>query len=428
MGTTFERTALYEEVWSEPLTKLGKKYGLSDNGLRKICKAMNIPLPAAGHWAKVFAGPQVLKTPLPTDAKCTSYTSHAPGQANTAFHLPEDDAWLVEQDAYEERVEGAISVELSPVRWHRVAIKLSETIANRLKEVQQWRQLAERASNRTLRQRSQNPDFDSWRWDSFVRDGKLVMHASLRVSQETYERALKIVNAVFYAAEARGFTISMNADESRIELKGHGGTVSMRMTERLDDKIRREAGYANGPLTNKEIKVPTGSLRLFVDSRGGSESNAASDDNKGKIESKLNRVFLRINRLIIRNRELDRRHEAWNREWKEREERRATAARRKAIARKRRRMLHHEVRRWERATRIRQYVAQIVAANSELTANRIATRRLDRWQNWANELANRLDPTARRLGRFHGALGTPARQAIEHQTPGEIVIPRSIVD
>ena len=53
MEIIFERTRLYEEVWSEPLTKLGKKYGLSDNGLRKVCKALNIPLPRAGHWAKV---------------------------------------------------------------------------------------------------------------------------------------------------------------------------------------------------------------------------------------------------------------------------------------------------------------------------------------------------------------------------------------
>lgn len=53
MAHVFERISLYEEVWTTPLTKLGKKYGLSDNGLRKVCKALSIPLPKAGHWAKV---------------------------------------------------------------------------------------------------------------------------------------------------------------------------------------------------------------------------------------------------------------------------------------------------------------------------------------------------------------------------------------
>jgi len=56
MARTFERKALYEEVWATSLSTLGPKYGLSDNGLRRICKAMNIPLPPAGHWTKVAAG------------------------------------------------------------------------------------------------------------------------------------------------------------------------------------------------------------------------------------------------------------------------------------------------------------------------------------------------------------------------------------
>ena len=65
MPIQFERQSLYEEVWSTPLTRLGKKYGLSDNGVRKACIAMNIPLPKAGHWAKIAAGHQIPRTPLP---------------------------------------------------------------------------------------------------------------------------------------------------------------------------------------------------------------------------------------------------------------------------------------------------------------------------------------------------------------------------
>ena len=46
----FTREELYELVWSEPLTRLAKKYNISDNGIRKKCKKMNIPLPKVGHW------------------------------------------------------------------------------------------------------------------------------------------------------------------------------------------------------------------------------------------------------------------------------------------------------------------------------------------------------------------------------------------
>jgi len=50
---TLTRKELYDLVWSEPLSRLAKKYKISDNGLRKICKRMNIPIPAMGHWQKI---------------------------------------------------------------------------------------------------------------------------------------------------------------------------------------------------------------------------------------------------------------------------------------------------------------------------------------------------------------------------------------
>lgn len=174
--------------------------------------------------------------------------------------------------------------------------------------------------------------------------------------------------------------------------------------------------------------MPTRSLRLFIGSRGRSERDVAVDDTNGTVESKLNKVFLRINRFVVLDRELERKNEAWNREWKEREARRAAAALRKAIARKRRRTLHREVRRWQRAEAIRKYVAQVVAANSELMGDQTAARRLDLWQSWANNLANRLDPTAKRLARLHGLPRKRPRRLPLDRSPGEIVIPRPLVD
>lgn len=53
MPTTFERCALYEEAWSEPIVVLAKRYSLSDNGLRKICKALNVPVPPVGYWVSI---------------------------------------------------------------------------------------------------------------------------------------------------------------------------------------------------------------------------------------------------------------------------------------------------------------------------------------------------------------------------------------
>lgn len=59
------RTELYDKVWTTPLTKLSKEFNLSDNGLRKICKKFDIPLPPMGYWQKLQFGKKVVKTPLP---------------------------------------------------------------------------------------------------------------------------------------------------------------------------------------------------------------------------------------------------------------------------------------------------------------------------------------------------------------------------
>ncbi len=63
--TADKREALYNEVWSDPVTSVAKRYGMSDNGLRKHCKKLKIPLPPAGYWARVKAGQQVHKPALP---------------------------------------------------------------------------------------------------------------------------------------------------------------------------------------------------------------------------------------------------------------------------------------------------------------------------------------------------------------------------
>lgn len=63
---TFSRQQFYDLVWSESLLSISKKYKISDVGLRKICVRKKIPLPKAGHWAKIKAGHRVSKKALPT--------------------------------------------------------------------------------------------------------------------------------------------------------------------------------------------------------------------------------------------------------------------------------------------------------------------------------------------------------------------------
>jgi hypothetical protein len=63
--STLTRDELYAFVWSEPIQKLSKRYGLSDRGLGKLCARYNIPVAPRGWWAKKAAGKRVKQDPLP---------------------------------------------------------------------------------------------------------------------------------------------------------------------------------------------------------------------------------------------------------------------------------------------------------------------------------------------------------------------------
>ncbi|WP_434717199.1 hypothetical protein P5X00_39755 (plasmid) [Paraburkholderia sp. A2RO-4L] len=65
MGYLFTRQQLYELVWADPISTLAKSLGVSDVGLAKACRRGDIPLPPRGYWAKLNAGRQVTRTPLP---------------------------------------------------------------------------------------------------------------------------------------------------------------------------------------------------------------------------------------------------------------------------------------------------------------------------------------------------------------------------
>jgi hypothetical protein len=44
MNEYYDRVKLYTEVWADPMTKLSKKFGISDVGLEKICKNSKFPV------------------------------------------------------------------------------------------------------------------------------------------------------------------------------------------------------------------------------------------------------------------------------------------------------------------------------------------------------------------------------------------------
>lgn len=61
----YDRSALYEQVWSQPVQEVAKSYGISGVRLGKICRKLHVPVPPRGYWARMQNGYTMRKPPLP---------------------------------------------------------------------------------------------------------------------------------------------------------------------------------------------------------------------------------------------------------------------------------------------------------------------------------------------------------------------------
>src|SRR5438045_197743 len=60
------REELHALVWRIPMSRLADQFGISGNGLAKICRRLDVPYPPRGWWAKKAAGKTLSISPLGT--------------------------------------------------------------------------------------------------------------------------------------------------------------------------------------------------------------------------------------------------------------------------------------------------------------------------------------------------------------------------
>jgi hypothetical protein len=59
------REELYQMVWDKPMIRLAEEFGITGNGLAKVCGRLDVLYPPRGHWAKKEAGKPVVTLKLP---------------------------------------------------------------------------------------------------------------------------------------------------------------------------------------------------------------------------------------------------------------------------------------------------------------------------------------------------------------------------
>ncbi|MCC8396324.1 hypothetical protein LJ656_27415 [Paraburkholderia sp. MMS20-SJTR3] len=303
----FSRAVLYEEVWADPLSAVSKRYGLSDNGLRKICIKLGVPFPPVGYWAKLRSGQKVTRTPLPqhdgptiVQAQPDLYTRRVAESEIQATHRG-----VIESD--EARPERHIA----PVADGEWRHRLIKGIAKRLNSIDQQIEV----ESRPRKSEAGRPKFDRVAFKVTKPGGLLDMgpaYAAIVVTPATRPRALSIADAFFVALEARGFKITLRDDCTVISCKDV--VMQFRMSE-MAEKSDKGVGY-DGWHALGRLRI---TLRQHGYDRFGPPDMRARDEADGSLEEQLNELAGRLRRAVFgyEKRELARKADS---EWAPREE------------------------------------------------------------------------------------------------------------
>jgi hypothetical protein len=340
------RRDLFDLVWQKPMWKVAPEFGLSGNGLAKLCRRAGIPVPERGHWRKLAHGKRVkrpLLQPATDNSEKLIIEATPSNRSDLESSMPEPLAALLraERAALE-----PIAVPNSP-KPHRLVVA--------------W-------------PRPQKPSYGvPW----FTAEGE--------------SRRRRIASILFREIEHRGGTVAESKeherDTHRFNITFFNETIEVSFRERttmvkVPPDPRRSYSYGSTEY------YPTGLLRLRFENYLDVPIRREWNDRETKrLEERLREILIALYIAIeaerLRNERFrqERQREAeaelrrWKREERERCDREAAQG------------LLTDVNAWNNARLIRGYVAAMKDVESTSPE----------WINWALSIADKLDPSKKKL-------------------------------
>jgi hypothetical protein len=368
------RRDLYKQVWSEPMTKLAKRYGLSDVGLAKICKKNKIPRPTRGYWARRQAGNPPKRTPLP------------PGDSNKIIEIHPNPHSMSNS-----KVQNVIEKEISSMKEKESPIVVPKTLRNPHPLVERSAAILE----------IQKPNSQGLLAPTKKRC------LDIEVSKRSLRRAIRIMDALIKALEARGYQVYLSEGATKIkvlEFALHFGISEQLVTERLEPKDHDlEGSYRFGHSRFREQRVPSGILCLTIRDADnhwiGDCRKNWRDGKKQQLENLLSsfisgllRAAAQIKERIRQNEERERERREWLR--RQEEEKRLRAEKRRRIQEEQERVssLISQADNWHKSKLVREYVTALEKMSLSGDCPFQPEGNLEDWLKWAREQADRLDP------------------------------------
>lgn len=357
------REDLYNKIWEKALTLVAADYGLSGNGLKKICNKMNIPIPYNGYWVKLKYGRKVFKTPLPALKQGDLETYKLEIKEKQEIEMMEKYKTLIE---FEQQPENKITVPDKVARLHPIVKLTKERVSN-----------VKRYSDPLLR----------------VHYGKIFF---MLVSPATLSRATRILNTIVLELEKRGFVIRMAENENsppvtQLVFDNQTMKIQLRELTKIEKKPRINS-YTK--LTEYErVFVPTGILKIEIDEYGTDGITTIFKDTKYKnLEDQLNdfiiNLYKYVNRYVLRD-------IRWEKERKIEAERRKQAqllAEEKKREEERTENLLKLAKEWNRVKYISTFLDEMEVTMKE---KNLLTEEKKDWLRWARNKMKTMNPINR---------------------------------
>lgn len=370
-----DRRTLYEQVWTTPMSRLCKTYGVSDVWLARTCDEHRIPYPPRGYWAKKRNGKPVRRKPLPSvvDSRLETVSLYPRPVENRVSEPTEADRRVAA-----ERANGAsIVVQEGLVDPHDLVVRTMTSLK------------ATKADEKGMIRPKAKGCLD------------------VTVGSESIDRAMRILDALIKALESRSYRVFVKDGEGSTTLvEVDGEIIPFRMDERASRKERPVDDRKTGrhlwflrPRVEYDY-FPSGELALHIShSVPQMFRHSWRDGGKKRVEDWLNSFvvgLIRVSQGIkVERVEAERRRieaEKRRKEWEESERQRQELERRRKELAERIRQLEVTLDGWIRYRNLAEMVAEVRSRASQLGREVPSESRLGMWLALAEERVQALDP------------------------------------
>jgi len=361
-GAKWHRQELYEKVWQFPLRKLAADYGISDVGLATVCRKLQIPLTGLGHWTKIQCGHTIPRPPL-AEVKDLPVLMRQIREPKIQL-LPGDSPELERL----ERIAAGTTPEVTEAM-------LAHPLIVRTKQSLSGAQTTDRG---------------------MLWGGREVDWLDVRVSKSSLARALRIMAVVLHVMERENFRLVVEKkDLESTSAMVHGETIRFGLVEKsrqvkptADPKGSSSSRYSYNPIRLE----PTGLLAIEVWSYySGGLQKTWRDRDRARLEEQLPESIAGLIKIALAEKARRDAQEKKERERQKRIEEVTEELRKIEAEEKKVRVLRKEVIAWQRAKRIREYVAA-VREGASTQADSGQQERILVWIEWAEVQADRIDP------------------------------------